>query len=54
MMWGTDLVFSWHYQPDVIHEIAQFGRDFTAGLHPEVQERFTYRNAIVMLGFPLN
>ncbi len=54
MMWGTDLVFSWHNEPDVIHEIAQFGRDFTAGLDPEVQERFAYRNAVEMLGLPLD
>ena len=35
MMWGSDLVYWWHYEPDVIHEIAKFGRDFIAGLDPE-------------------
>ena len=38
MMWGSDLVYWWHYEPDVIHEIAKFARDFIAGLDPEVQE----------------
>ena len=52
MMWGSDLVYWWHYEPDVIHEIAKFGRDFIAGLDPEVQERFAYRNATEMLGLP--
>ena len=51
MMWGSDLAYGWHYEPDVIHEIAKFGRDFTAGLDPEVQERFAYRNAVEMLAF---
>jgi len=54
MMWGSDLFYWWHYEPDVIHEIAQFGRDFTAGLDPEAQERFAYKNAVEMLGLPLN
>ena len=52
LMWGSDLAYWWHYEPDVIHEIAQFGRDFTSGLDPEVQERFAYRNAADMLGLP--
>jgi len=54
MMWGTDLIYSWNFEPEVIHEIARFSRDFIAGLDPEVQERFAYRNAIEMLGLPLN
>ena len=54
MMWGSDLFYWWHYEPDVIHEIAQFGRDFTAGLDPEVQERFAYRNAAEVLSLSLD
>ena len=54
LMWGSDLFYWWHYEPDVIHEIAQFGRDFTAGLRPEVQERFAYLNAIEMMSLSLN
>ena len=49
MMWGTDLFYWWHYEPDVIHEIVGFGRDFIAHLDPEVQEGFAYRNALDML-----
>ena len=53
MMWGSDLAHWWHYEPDVIHEIVQFGRDFITGLDPKVQERFAYRNAMEMLGLSL-
>ena len=52
MMWGTDLIYSWNFDPDVIHELTRYGRDFITGLDPEVQERFAYRNAVEMLGFP--
>ena len=54
MMWGSDLLYWWHYEPDVVHEIAQYGRDFISGLDPEVQERFAYKNAVEMLGLSLN
>jgi len=54
MMWGTDLIYSWNFEPEVIHELTRFGRDFIAGLDPEVQERFAYKNAVEMLGLPLN
>jgi hypothetical protein len=49
MMWGTDFYYWWHYDPDVIHEVARFGRDFIAQLNPEAQEMFAYRNAVEML-----
>lgn len=52
MMWGTDLIYSWNFEPGVIHELTQFARDFIAGLDAEVQERFAYQNAIEMLGLP--
>ena len=52
MMWGTDLYYIWHYEPEVIHEIVRFGRDFIGGLTPEVQEMFGYRNALRMLDLP--
>ena len=54
MMWGTDLFYWWQFEPDVIHELTQFGRDFTASLDLEVQERFAYRNAVEMLRLSLN
>ena len=54
MMWGTDLYYWWHYDPDVIHEIARFGRDFITHLNPDVQERFAYRNAVKMLNITLD
>jgi hypothetical protein len=50
MTWGTDLYYWWHYEPEVLHEIAEFGRAFIAQLTPEAQERFAYRNARDMLG----
>ena len=49
MMWGTDLYYWWHYEPDVINMIAQFGRDFISNLDDHAQERFAYRNALEML-----
>ena len=49
MMWGIDLYYWWHYEPDVLHEIVEFGRDFITQLDPNVQERFAYRNALEML-----
>ncbi|MCL0100106.1 hypothetical protein M1O55_04490 [Dehalococcoidia bacterium] len=49
MMWGSDLYYWWHYEPDVLHVIAQFGRDFISNLNTEVQEGFAYRNALQML-----
>ena len=49
IMWGTDLFYWWHYEPDVIQEIVGFGRDFIAHLDPAVQEGFAYRNALDML-----
>jgi hypothetical protein len=52
MLWGTDPFYWWHFEPDVTHELIQLGRDFIAGLDPEAQERFAYRNAIEMLGLP--
>ena len=54
MMWGADLIYSWNFEPDVIHELAQFARDFIAGLDPEVLERYAYRNAMEMLGLSPN
>ena len=52
MVWGTDPFYWWHFEPDVIHELIQFSRDFIAGLDPEVQERFAYRNAVELLRLP--
>ena len=49
IMWGTDLAYWRHYEPDVIHAITQFGRDFISNLEPEVQESFAHRNASEML-----
>ena len=54
MMWGTDLIYSWNFGPDVIHELTQFSRDFIAGLAPEAQEMFAYKNAMEMLDLSLD
>ena len=53
MMWGTDFYYWWHYEPEVIHEVARFARDFIAQLDLNVQERFAYINAIEMLNITL-
>lgn len=53
MVWGTDPFYWWHFEPDVIHEVIRLGRDFIAGLEPEVQKNFAYRNAIELLGLPV-
>ena len=45
MMWGTDVLYSWHFEHEVYSELAWFARDFIGGLSPEVQERFGYKNA---------
>jgi len=45
MMWGTDALWSWHFEDEVYGEIAWFGRAFIGGLSPEVQEKFAYKNA---------
>ncbi|MCL0101926.1 hypothetical protein M1O29_02440 [Dehalococcoidia bacterium] len=49
MMWGTDLQYWWHYEPDVFHEIVEFGRHFISYLEPTTQEQFAYRNVVKML-----
>ena len=54
MMWGTDLIYSWNFEPDVIHELTKYGRDFIASLDPGVQEGFAYKNAFEMLGISLD
>ena len=55
MMWGSDLNYWWHYEPDVLHEIVAFGRRFIWHLDPTVQKRFAYRNVVEMLKLnPMN
>jgi predicted TIM-barrel fold metal-dependent hydrolase len=54
LMWGTDLIYSWNYEADTMHELVRFGRDFIAGLDPEPQERFAYKNAVEMLGLSVS
>lgn len=49
VMWGTDLYYWWHFEPDVIHVTVKFGRDFISYLEPDIQDQFAYRNAIDML-----
>lgn len=50
MMWGTDLYYWWHFEPDVIRDIVRFGRDFIGALASKTQELFAYRNVAGMLG----
>ena len=49
MMWGTDALYSWHFEHEVYSELTWFAREFIGGLSPEVQEKFGYRNAERML-----
>jgi len=48
-MWGTDALYSWHFEHEVYSELTWFTRDFMGGLNPDVQERFGYKNAERML-----
>jgi len=45
VMWGTDALYSWHFEHEVYSELTWFARDFIGGLSPEVQEGFGYKNA---------
>ena len=49
MMWGTDLYYWWHFEPDVIRDLVRFSRDFIGALDPQVQELFAYRNVVETL-----
>ena len=43
--WGTDALYTWHFDHDVYSEVTWFARDFIGGLSPEIQERFAFKNA---------
>ena len=45
IMWGTDALYSWHFDEEVYSEVVRFTRDFIGELEPEVQEKFAYTNA---------
>ena len=45
LMWGTDALYSWHFEHDLYSELTWFARDLIGGLSPDVQERFAYKNA---------
>lgn len=45
IMWGTDALYTWHFEPEVYSEVTWFARDFIGGLSPEVQDRYGYKNA---------
>lgn len=45
IMWGTDALYSWHFDQEVYGGFVRFTRDFIRELDPEVQERFAYKNA---------
>jgi len=45
IMWGTDALWSWHFEQEVYSEVTWFARDFIGGLSLEVQEKFAYKNA---------
>jgi len=49
IIWGTDALWSWHFEDEVYSELTFFARDFIGGLSPEVQEKFAYKNAERML-----
>ncbi|MCP6719828.1 MAG: amidohydrolase [Patescibacteria group bacterium] len=50
IMWGTDALYSWHFDDDVYGEVTWFARDFIGGLSPEIQEKFAYKNADRLMG----
>jgi len=45
ILWGTDALYSWHFDEEVYSEVVRFTRDFIGELEPDVQEKFAYKNA---------
>jgi len=54
ILWGTDALWSWHFEHEVYSEVTWFARDFIGGLSPDVQEKFAYKNAESLLESELN
>jgi hypothetical protein len=48
-LWGTDRWFRWHFDVEVGANLEEFGRSFIGQLHPDVQEKFAYKNAEMIL-----
>ena len=49
-LWGTDRWYSWHFDPEVGGLVEEFSRSFIGQLNPDVQEKFAYKNAEMLLG----
>lgn len=45
IMWGTDALWTWHFEEEVYGEIVWFGRTFIGGLDEAIQENFAHKNA---------
>src|SRR3989338_595401 len=48
-LWGTDRWYSWHFDPEVGGLLEEFSRSFIGQLDSEVQEKFAYKNAEILL-----
>lgn len=53
VMWGTDVAFGWHTDPDVYSRLIRFSRDFISRLDSSVRDRFAYQNALGLFGHGL-
>lgn len=50
VMWGTDVSFDWHTDQEVYSRQIEFSNEFIDSLPADVQDRFTYQNAVTLLG----
>lgn len=50
VMWGTDVSFDWHADPDVYSRLIEFSNEFIATLPAEVQDKYRFQNAVRLLG----
>lgn len=48
-LWGTDRAYDWHFDADVGALLEETSRSFIGQLSPEVQEKFAYKNAEMLL-----
>jgi predicted TIM-barrel fold metal-dependent hydrolase len=50
VMWGTDISFNWHAEPEVYDRLVDFSKTFVATLPAEVQKKYAYQNAVRLFG----
>lgn len=50
VMWGTDVVASWHTEPEVYNRLMEFSRDLIDSLPPQHRDNFAHDNAQRLFG----